>query len=54
MHMKRIFVMGSMNMDIVFEVEGLPKNGETINAKDLLVNPGGKEQTKQLLQLNKT
>lgn len=42
MHMKRIFVMGSMNMDIVFEVEGLPKNGETINAKDLLVNPGGK------------
>lgn len=40
--MKTIFVMGSLNMDVSFDVDNLPKNGETVNSRNLLVNLGGK------------
>ena len=40
--MKTIFVMGSLNMDVSFDVDNLPRNGETVSSRDLLVNAGGK------------
>ncbi|SHH72772.1 ribokinase [Sporanaerobacter acetigenes] len=38
----KIVVVGSINVDYNFLVKELPKEGETIMAKDLLLVPGGK------------
>lgn len=40
--MKKIFVMGSLNTDVSFEVDSLPKIGETVYSRSFLVNAGGK------------
>ena len=40
--MSRICVLGSINMDMVYEVESIPKEGETIEAKALNIYSGGK------------
>lgn len=37
-----IYVLGSINMDMVMTVPYLPKNGETLSADKFYVNPGGK------------
>ncbi|MBI3366625.1 ribokinase [Candidatus Roizmanbacteria bacterium] len=39
---KNILVAGSVNMDIVIEVERLPMKGETIDGKTIRYIPGGK------------
>lgn len=40
--MKKILVIGSLNMDFSINVETIPLPGETVNADNLLVSPGGK------------
>lgn len=40
--MKRILVIGSMNMDFVMEVSKMPRVGETILSKGVQLIPGGK------------
>lgn len=40
--MKKVIVLGSLNMDLTIQCSNLPKNGETINGSDFFVNPGGK------------
>ena len=40
--MNKVFVLGSINMDLVFNLSRMPKKGETIKAKDFLLTPGGK------------
>jgi ribokinase len=40
--MKNIIVVGSLNADLVQQVERLPKSGETITGSDLKIIPGGK------------
>jgi ribokinase len=40
--MKNIIVVGSLNADLVQQVERLPKSGETIAGSDLKIIPGGK------------
>ena len=40
--MKNAYVLGSINLDYVYHIEKNPLPGETILAKDLVVNPGGK------------
>ena len=40
--MKHIYVLGSLNMDIVFESSVLPKQGETLFGDSFLINAGGK------------
>lgn len=40
--MKKIYILGSMNMDLVINAPSLPKKGETITGKDFMMNPGGK------------
>jgi len=40
--MAKIFVLGSINMDLVANTEHFPKAGETIKASDFFVNEGGK------------
>ena len=40
--MKRIVVLGSLNIDLVFPVERLPRPGETMVGGDLAVFEGGK------------
>ena len=37
-----IFVLGSINMDMVSVVKTMPKNGETLKAEKFYTNPGGK------------
>ncbi len=37
-----IYVLGSINMDMVARVGYMPKNGETLTAEKFYVNPGGK------------
>ena len=39
--MKKVIVLGSLNMDLTIQCVDLPKNGETINGSDFFVNPGG-------------
>ena len=41
-YMKHIYVLGSLNMDIVFESSVLPKQGETLFGDSFLINAGGK------------
>ena len=38
----KIFVVGSINMDLVINAPYMPKNGETITGSDFMTNPGGK------------
>lgn len=40
--MKRILIVGSLNMDSVIEVPYLPRAGETITGKSINLIPGGK------------
>ena len=40
--MKKILVIGSLNMDFVINVDEMPKKGETIMGIDMVQNPGGK------------
>ena len=34
--MKKVIVLGSLNMDLTIQCVDLPKNGETINGSDFL------------------
>ena len=38
----KIVVIGSMNMDLVFETERNPEKGETLTGKNFMTTPGGK------------
>jgi ribokinase len=40
--MNKVYVLGSMNMDIVLKVKGMPQIGETIMSKSMEKIPGGK------------
>lgn len=40
--MKKILIIGSLNMDIVLETPRIPKCGETISGKNITQVPGGK------------
>ena len=40
--MKRIVVLGSLNIDMVIAVERMPRSGETLNGGDLALFDGGK------------
>jgi len=40
--MNRIYVLGSINMDLVFSVDRIPNQGETLNSNDFFMTPGGK------------
>lgn len=40
--MKKIYIVGSINMDLVIESPYMPENGETITGCNFLENPGGK------------
>ncbi len=40
--MKKVIVLGSLNMDLSILCDELPKIGETINGYDFLATPGGK------------
>lgn len=40
--MKKIFVMGSLNMDISIDTEKFPKEGETVIGKGFVTSAGGK------------
>ncbi|MGD9909874.1 MAG: ribokinase [Candidatus Izemoplasmatales bacterium] len=40
--MKRIYVLGSINMDLVFELDKLPLKGETVHSNKFFMTPGGK------------
>lgn len=40
--MNNVFVLGSINTDLVFKVNRIPKMGETIKSDDFFINAGGK------------
>ncbi len=40
--MRRIFVLGSINMDFVFNVKRMPVQGETLKSEHFMMVPGGK------------
>ncbi|MBU0996589.1 MAG: ribokinase [Firmicutes bacterium] len=40
--MNKIFVFGSINMDLVFSVNRIPQKGETISSHGFFMSPGGK------------
>lgn len=40
--MPAVLVLGSLNVDYVFETERLPRPGETVMGEDLAIHPGGK------------
>ena len=40
--MNKIYVLGSINMDMVIKTPYMPKNGETLTGSDFLLNSGGK------------
>lgn len=40
--MKKVIVLGSLNMDVTIQCDEIPRNGETINGSDFFMNPGGK------------
>lgn len=40
--MKKVVVVGSLNIDLTIRVDRMPKEGETIHGHDFLINTGGK------------
>ena len=40
--MKKIFVFGSLNMDLVINSPYMPQEGETMFGSGFMTNPGGK------------
>ncbi|HAQ56631.1 MAG TPA: ribokinase [Acholeplasmatales bacterium] len=40
--MRKILVVGSLNMDMVFRIPAVPKRGETVMGNGFFMNPGGK------------
>lgn len=40
--MEKIIVLGSINMDLVFKVDQIPRKGETIQGEGFFMSPGGK------------
>ncbi len=40
--MKKIIVLGSLNMDLTIQSDAIPAKGETIHGYDFFTNPGGK------------
>lgn len=40
--MNKVCIVGSMNMDVVLNVQAMPKEGETIFSDDMKIIPGGK------------
>lgn len=40
--MKKVFVVGSLNMDLVVRTPLFPREGETVLGQDFFTNPGGK------------
>lgn len=38
----KIFVVGSLNMDLVIKAPFMPENGMTIGGEGFMTNPGGK------------
>lgn len=40
--MKKIYVLGSMNIDLVIHTPYMPKNGETLTGSNFFINEGGK------------
>lgn len=40
--MRKIYVLGSINMDLVISAPYMPKSGETLSGQDFFLNPGGK------------
>ncbi len=40
--MKKIIVLGSLNMDLVMKASSIPNQGETIEGEDFFITPGGK------------
>ncbi len=40
--MKKIFIVGSLNMDLTIKSPYMPKEGETITGSDFITNSGGK------------
>ena len=40
--MRKLLVVGSINMDLVVKVDSIPKEGETIPGEDITFIPGGK------------
>ena len=40
--MKRIFIVGSLNYDLVINAPYMPKGGETLKGSDFMTNAGGK------------
>lgn len=40
--MNKVFVLGSINCDLVIRASKLPQTGETISGEGFLINPGGK------------
>ena len=40
--MKKILVIGSLNMDFVIDVDVIPKPGQTVLGKKITLIPGGK------------
>lgn len=42
MKKNKIYVLGSLNMDLVISTDVIPKQGETVSGKDFFINSGGK------------
>ena len=42
MQMKKIYILGSLNMDLVISATYMPVAGETVSGRDFIMNPGGK------------
>lgn len=40
--MKKLFIVGSLNMDLVIRVDKMPRAGETLTGEGFMSNPGGK------------
>ena len=40
--MKKILILGSINIDLTIETPYIPAAGETVTGRNFLVNPGGK------------
>ena len=38
----KIYIAGSLNMDLVIRAPFMPENGVTISGEGLMTNPGGK------------